>query len=222
MLAATKTKRTTRSATIMDAYKVKLIHPGSKVPVIFEAAPDISESGSVTYRTVDPLHSPGGIQVYSNTGSRTFSLSGIKLFSRNQVEATYNYNRLMMLKSWRYPNFGKTPTQDSLYGEQQLGQPPAVLEFSAYANPSSNGQMSNGLIHRIPVVISSLNITYPTDCDYIPTVQVSGDLSVAHIPSGIPFPTIMPIEITLMEDHSPSQYSNFSLSDFKRGMMVGF
>lgn len=211
-----------RSAAIMDAYKVKLVHPGSNVPVIFDAAPDISESGSVTYRTIDPLHSPGGIQVYTNTGSRTFSLSGIKLFSRNQVEATYNYNRLLMLKAWRYPNFGKTPAQDELYGQQQLGQPPAVLEFSAYAHPVSNGTMANGLIHRVPVVITSLNISYPTDCDYIPTVAVENDLSVAHIPTGIPFPTIMPIEITLMEDHSPSQYSNFSLSDFKRGKMVGF
>lgn len=222
MLGAIKTKRTTRSAPIMDAYKVKLVHPGSSVPVIFDAAPEISESGQVTYRTVDPLHSPGGIQVYSNTSSRTFTLSGIKLFSRNQVEATYNYNRLMMLKSWRYPNFGATPAEDTLYGQQQLGQPPAVLEFSAYAQPVSNGTMANGLIHRVPVVISALSISYPTDCDYIPTVQIDNDLAVSHIPSGIPFPTIMPIEITLTEDHSPSQYSKFSLSDFRRGRMVGF
>lgn len=206
----------------MDAYKVKLIHPGSNTSVIFDAAPEISESGQITYRTVDPLHSPGGIQVYTNTASRTFTLSGLKLFSRNQVEATYNYDRLMMLKSWRYPTFGKTPAQDALYGQQQLGQPPAVLEFSAYAQPLTNGTSSNGLIHRIPVVITSLNINYPTDCDYIPTVQIDNDLTVAHIPSGIPFPTIMPIEISLIEDHSPSQYSNFSLSDFKRGRMVGF
>lgn len=206
----------------MDAYKVKLIHPGSNTSVIFDAAPEISESGQITYRTVDPLHSPGGIQVYTNTASRTFTLSGLKLFSRNQVEATYNYDRLMMLKSWRYPMFGKTPAQDALYGQQQLGQPPAVLEFSAYAQPLTNGTSSNGLIHRIPVVITSLNINYPTDCDYIPTVQIDNDLTVAHIPSGIPFPTIMPIEISLIEDHSPSQYSNFSLSDFKRGRMVGF
>lgn len=206
----------------MDAYKVKLVHPGSGISVIFDAAPDISESGSVTYKTIDPLHSPGGIQVYTNTGSRTFSLSGLKLFSRNSVEATYNYNRLMMLKSWRYPTFGATLEDDILYGKQQLGQPPAVLELSAYAQPVSNGTMANGLIHRVPVVITSLNITYPTDCDYIPTVALDNEPSVAHIPTGIPFPTIMPIEISLIEDHSPSQYSTFSLSDFRRGKMVGF
>lgn len=206
----------------MDAYKVKLIHPGSSTAVVFDAAPDITESGNVTYRSVDPLHSPGGIQVYTNTTSRTFSLAGVKLFSRNQVEATYNYNRMMMLKGWRYPNFGATPAQDDLFGSQPLGQPPAVLEFSAYAAPSSNGAMANGLIHRVPVVITALTITYPTDCDYIPTVQIENDLTVAHIPSGIPFPTVMSIEISLLEDHSPSQYAKFNLSDFKRGKMVGF
>lgn len=206
----------------MDAYKVKLIHPGSSTAVIFDAAPDITESGTVVYRTIDPLHSPGGIQVYTNTASRTFSLGGLKLFSRNQTEATYNYNRLQLLKGWRYPNFGATPAQDELYGQQQLGQPPAVLEFSAYSAPTATGTMANGLIYRVPVVISSLSITYPTDCDYIPTVQIENDLTVAHIPTGIPFPTIMSIEISLTEDHSPSQYSKFSLSDFKRGKMVGF
>lgn len=206
----------------MDAYKVKLSHPGTGISVIFDAAPDISESGSVTYRTMDPLHSPGGIQIYSNTASRTFSLNGIKLFSRNQTEATYNYNRLMMLKSWRYPNFGATTQNDPLYGSMQLGQPPAVLELSAYASPSTTGSTANGLIYKVPVVITSLNINYPTDCDYIPTVAVSGDTAVAHIPTGIPVPTILPIEISLMEDHSPSQYAAFNLADFKRGAMVGF
>ena len=187
----------------------------------FDAAPDISESGGVNYRSVDPIHSPGGINVYTSTATRTFNLSGIKLFSRNQVEATRNYNRLMMLKSWRYPTFG-TAMDDAIFGVGTLGSPPAVLEFSAYALPSSNGaSMANGLIHRVPVVISSLNINYPTDCDYIPTVAVE-DPTLSHIPTGIPFPTLMPLDMTLMESHTPNQYAQFSLNDMKRGKMVGF
>lgn len=211
-----------RSDHTMQAYKVKLHHAPSNTTVYFDAAPDISETGAVNYRSVDPIHSPGGINVYTNTASRTFSLSGIKLFSRNQVEATRNYNRLQMLKGWRYPTFG-TAMDDPIFGVGSLGAPPAVLEFSAYALPSSNGtSMANGLIHRVPVVISSLNITYPTDCDYIPTVHLENDPIHNHIPTGIPFPTIMPVDVTLMESHTPKQYMQFSLNDMKRGKMVGF
>lgn len=206
----------------MQAYKVKLHHPASNTTVYFDAAPEVSESGAVVYRSVDPIHSPGGINVYTNTASRSFTLSGIKLFSRTEPEATRNFNRLQMLRSWRYPTFGATLESDALYGTQQLGLPPATLELSAYAQPSSNGMsQANGLIHRIPVVIASLNISYPTDCDYIPTVALQED-SLRHIPSGIPFPTIMPIDITLTESHTPTQYAQFSLTDFKRGIMVGF
>lgn len=206
----------------MEAYKVKLHHAPSNTTVVFDAAPEISESGNVVYRSIDPVHAPGGINVYTNTASRTFNLGGIKLFSRTQSEATRNYNRLQMLRSWRYPTFGATLESDALYGTQQLGLPPAVLELSAYAMPSSSGSaQANGLIHRVPVVISSLNISYPTDCDYIPTVALNEDL-YRHIPTGIPFPVIMPIDISLMESHTPKQYNTFSLTDFKRGTMVGF
>lgn len=213
--------RTKQFAITMNAFKVKLSHPASNTVVIFDAAPELQESGAVVYRTVDPLHSPGGIQVYSNTSSRTFSLGGVKLFSRNPTEATVNYSKLMMLKSWRYPTFGATKEDGGIYGTQQLGQPPAVLELSAYAAPSSDGTRANGLIHRVPVVITNLSINYPTDCDYIPTVLLD-DPQYSHIPSGIPMPTVMPLEVTLMEDHSPNQYAKFSLTDFKRGAMVGF
>lgn len=207
----------------MQAYKVKLHHPASNTTVEFDAAPEISESGNVTYRSVDPIHSPGGINVFTNTASRTFSLSGIKLFSRTQSEATKNYNKLQIIKSWRYPTFGKVPNAaDPVFGTQQLGQPPAVLELSAYALPAASGSISsaNGLIHRVPVVITSLNITYPTDCDYIPTVNLPAPLD--HIPTGIPMPTILPVDISLLESHSPKQYQQFSLTDMKRGRMVGF
>lgn len=128
-----------------------------------------------------------------------------------------------MLRSWRYPTFGATLEKDELYGTQQLGLPPAVLELSAYAMPTANGSaQSNGLIHRVPVVISSLNISYPTDCDYIPTVHLKEEDALRHIPTGIPFPVIMPIDIGLTESHTPKQYATFSLTDFKRGIMVGF
>lgn len=214
----------------MEAWKVRLKQPNAdgdtttSIQVVFDASPEISENGSVSYRNIDPIHSPGSILVYSSTSSRTFQISGIKLFSRTGAEATKNYNRVQILRSWRYPVFGSTPENDPVYGRQVIGAPPPVLELSAYAKPSGNsssGQMANGLIHRVPVVITNIGIDYPTDVDYIPTLAVQ-DPTLAHIPSGIPVPAVWNISIQLMESHSPTQYQKFSLTDFRRGRLEGF
>lgn len=194
--------------------------------VVFDASPDLSENGSATYKVIEPVHSPGGILVFTNTSARTFQLSNIKLFSRTSEEATRNYHKLQILRSWRFPSFGLS-AQDELYGDVQLGSPPAVLELSAYARPNGNNESgrATGLLHRIPVVITQLGIDYPSDVDYIPTLDgksIQGTTEFAHIPNGIPMPTVLPISIQLMEAHSPSQYSNFSLADFRRGRLEGF
>lgn len=161
--------------------------------------------------------------MYTNSSSRTFQISNIKLFSRTREEATRNYNRLQILKSWRYPSFGVEGLGDQLYGQVSLGAPPAVLELSAYARPNAktDGLSANGLLYKIPVVIAQLGIDYPSDVDYIPTAQMD-DLELAHIPAGIPMPTILPISIQLMEAQSPSQYSKFSLNDYRYGRLEGF
>lgn len=218
----------------MEAWKVKLVQTSGnsigaggqtlRTPmVIFDASPDISENGSVSYKTIEPVHSPGGILVYANSSARTFQLSNVKLFSRTQEEATRNYHRLQILKSWRYPSFGLLSINDGQYGSVPLGAPPAVLELSAYARPSAktDSLTSNGLLHRIPVVIGHLTIDYPSDCDYIPTAKLD-DAMFAHIPAGIPMPTILPVSIQLMEAQAPSQYSKFSLNDFRYGRLEGF
>jgi len=220
----------------MEAYKVRLKQANGAVTgsnaggalrplqVVFDASPDISENGSVNYKNIDPVHAPGSILVFSSSSARTFQISNIKLFSRNGAEATANYNRVQILKSWRYPVFGQAST-DKLYGDPLLGAPPAVLELSAYNKPNGNAEsgMASGLINRVPVVITNIGIDYPSDIDYIPTIavgEVDGPLS--HIPSGIPVPAIWTISLTLMECHSPSQYQRFSISDFRRGILDGF
>ena len=217
----------------MEAYKVRLKQangavtgssPGALKPlqVVFEASPEISENGTVSYKNIDPVHAPGSILVFSSSSARTFQVSNIKLFSRNGAEATANYNRVQILKSWRYPVFGQASV-DPLYGDPLLGAPPAVLELSAYNKMNGNAEsgMASGLINRVPVVITSIGIDYPNDIDYLPTIAVD-DEALKHIPSGIPVPAIWTISLTLMECHSPSQYQRFSISDFRRGILDGF
>lgn len=217
----------------MEAFKVRLKQAKgassgvdastlSDMQVVFDSTPEISENGTVTYKNIDPVHAPGSILVFSSSSARTFQLTGIKLFSRNGEEATRNFDRVQKLRAWRYPVFGKD-TVDPIYGTPLLGAPPAVLTFSAYGRPGGNSEsgMANALINRVPVVITSLGIDYPADVDYLPTIKV-GDPTLAHIPSGIPVPAIWTISITLMECHSPTQYQQFSITDFRKGILDGF
>ena len=120
------------------------------------------------------------------------------------------------------PRFGKEPGP----GLGLLGQPPDVVLLSAYSKvPGDVGRVSDfnqqmGHLNRVPVVITQLSIPYPSDIDYIPTApnpnSNSGDKG------GVPMPTIMTIDMSLIETHSPLQYEKFSLSDFKNGTLPGF
>ena len=98
-------------------------------------------------------------------------------------------------------------------GTERRGEPPAVLLLSAYSKGTT--QTGNNAyaqhINRVPVVITSLNIPYPSDVDYIPAAGTN-----------VPMPTIMTIDIQLTETHSPFEYENFSLSAFKSGTLGGF
>jgi len=214
--------------------------------VQFQVTPDVTENRNVNYKTLDPLHMPGQIYVYGGTSSRTFQLSSIRLISRTTKEATDNMRTLHLLRSWTMPYFGNSSTlsakqkinrADSNYnssvqsaandnpesrmgmGMELLGAPPDVLLLSAYSpsgdyvTPGGNStkrRMTATNIHNIPVVITNLTIPYPADVDYIPTEDNQ------------PMPRMMTIDIQLAETHSPQEYNNFSLQDFRKGTLVNF
>lgn len=214
--------------------------------VTFQVTPDVTENRNVTYKTLDPLHMPGQILVYGGTSSRTFQLSNIRLISRTTKEATDNMRTLHMLRSWTMPYFGNSSTlhpqqlknrkagvqsggnqsasntkvQDMHpTGMELLGAPPDVLILSAYSprgSFSSAGENSKRTrlhatnIHNVPVVITNLTIPYASDVDYIPTIDEQ------------PMPRIMVVDVQLTETHSPQEYNNFSLQDFRNGILKNF
>ena len=227
-----------------NVFRVSLRDPYGGGKVNFDVTPDLSETRQVNYKTIEPVHMPGQLYVYNNTTARSFSLTGIKLISRTQTEADLNMARLRLLRAWTMPRFGAcsstltkenrknrqlyayeannnpnspeyervedwvavNPTQRQV-GTERLGAPPPVLFLSAYAQESDR---SPGHLRRIPVVINSLSINYPSDVTYIPST------------SGQPMATVMTVDIQLLETHSPSEYSKFSLDDFRRGRLRGF
>lgn len=201
--------------------------------VVFEASPVVSESRSVEYAQVSPVHLPGSIQVYKKTNSRTISLSA-KLVSRNVEQATQNMKYLQLLRGWTMPYFGEYSSTDEStmsYGNwgkasqsgiddaknaqmNMLGAPPDVLYLYAYSSSSQNVAAGQKNIKKLPVVITNLSFDYPDSVDYLPTE-----------PTGEPFPIIMDVKIELLETHAPSGtygYETFSLSLFKQGRLTQY
>ena len=212
--------------------------------VIFEVTPQFSESGNVEYTPVQPVHLPGGIQTYKYTHSRTFAISA-KLISRNSADAIKNMKYLQTLRSWRYPFFGnsgtaelapknrngaatdinrkiqqiKMSTTESNSSVELLGAPPEVLYLYAYSTSANDkrdpGNINNININRVPVVLTSLSITYPDDVDYIPA-------SVSPTSKTEPFPIKIDVSINLVESHSPTEFERFNLKAYKEGKLTNF
>jgi hypothetical protein len=113
---------------------------------------------------------------------------------------------------WNNPT--RKPEKPRKGGSGMLGAPPDVLALTAYSNTSTG---YSGLrkeipthIWRVPVVIQTLSIPFPSDVDYIPTKD------------GQPMPLIMTIDIQLVEAQSPRNLQQFRLQDYRRGTMLGF
>lgn len=243
-----------------NSFKVRLISvlsmnnsvPSDIKQVAFDVTPALSENRTVEYTSVQPVHMPGGIQVYKFTGSRVFELT-TRLISRSPADALKNMKKLQLLRSWTMPFFGIAsakfgssnndstqklpstnfvPYQDATetFNNQAsaiqgggtngdinlLGAPPEVLYLYGYSTSQNDGrQTGNVNINRIPVVLTSLNITYPEDVDYIPvSSSVDGKTE--------PFPIKMDVALSLTETHSPAEYERFDLMSYKKGTLVNF
>jgi len=117
------------------------------------------------------------------------------------------------------PQANANPDSRTGVGMELLGAPPDVLLLSAYSaegeyvtqgNNSKRTRMVATNIHNVPVVITNLTIPYPSDVDYIPAED------------GQPMPRMMTIDLQLTETHSPQEYNQFSLQDFRKGILSNF
>ena len=97
-----------------------------------------------------------------------------------------------------------------------------MLYLYAYSSRANNASVEGRAakygvnINKVPVVITSLGITYPDDVDYIPTYS-NGDARKSE-----PFPTKLDVTISLTETHSPREYETFDLVKYKKGQLGSF
>ena len=156
--------------------------------VVFKVQPEISESKNVNYIEVSEIRQAASILIFLGSPGRQFNLN-VKLVSRTETEATNNFLNLHKMKSWAMPKKGM--------GLGAALEVPPTLALSGY-----NGQFKN-----IRMVLKSLNVEYPTDCDYIDNGY------------GDPIPIIMPITLSLQETRSADELKQFNFEDYKYGQL---
>jgi len=232
-----------------NQFKVKLRSQVTKVVVAFDVTPEITETRNVNYKTIEPVHMPGGIHVYGSTNSRVFNINNIRFVSRTREEASKNLYRLNIMRGWAMPYFGVNNTS-------LVGAPPDVLSLSAYStgsrdtanNPASSGDINDARranvakfsktgpdaqdtpnlrkrerptnLNNIPVVLQQISIPYPSDTDYVPTMEKQFGNTL--IKEGVPFPTVMTVDVVLMETHSPLEFTTFDLKAYRQGLLDNF
>jgi hypothetical protein len=215
--------------------------PGGIQSVVFLTSPSsVHETGGVEYTPNQPIHSPGGIQVYKYTPSRTWSISA-KFISRNSRDAYNNAKQLQILRAWRMPYFGQTPSGESSEGKGEagsvreytgdnsmlstpdssgvnlLGAPPELLYLYAYSSSINNDRKYGDYnINRVPVVLTNLDIDYQDATDYIPIIDPKSGAVLGN------FPIILSVSVSVLESHSPDELSAFNLSLYKSGTLKGY
>lgn len=178
--------------------------PLTQFTVEFDVMPEVSEIHNIEYEAISTPHMPTEFQKYKGTRTTTWQINGT-FMCRTREEAKRNYIFMNNLRSWSKPYFGeKQRLQFGDTARGKLGGPPPVLKFSGW----------RGLIGTVPVVITQLNWNWPKDCDWIPCGVYDDE------GREIPFPTVMTVNVAIVESFSPDQVNGFDLVAFRNGRMV--
>ncbi len=180
--------------------------PLDQTTVEFDVMPEVQEIHSVEYEVVAAPQMPTEFQKYKGTKAVQWQINGT-FVCRTKGEAYRNFIFLNNLRSWSKPFFGEKQRlqfEGGVDGRGKLGAPPPVLKFSGWRE----------LVGEVPVVITSLNWNFPKDCDWIPCGVFDSE------GKEVPFPTIMTVNVSMVESLSPDQVNGFDLVAFRNGQMV--
>lgn len=167
--------------------------------VRFFVTPEFNESSSISYTEIYDIRQPAGYLIYIGTASRTYQLTA-RMVSRTNEEADLTYRYTHLLKSWTVPRKEGNSGGGGLGGSGDNA--PEILKLYGY------GIGAKGQIRGVPVVITSLNIEYPSSVAYIKT---SNEKALV--------PIIQTFSISLKEAHSPTEIEEFDLGKFKQGIL---
>ncbi len=179
--------------------------------LVFPYNPAISENVQVNYDAIEITHSNESYNFYKNTANVRISLSNCVWTCDTFDNAIYALAVLHFLRSYSNMDFGRCGT----------GKPPSPMWFSAYGNYAFN---------RIPVFMEKADWTFPNDVDYVgipepgSTEYKARKMITSRSPTTGSY-TWMPMKfevsaISLIVQHTPSYWLDWSLSDYRTGAML--
>jgi hypothetical protein len=118
--------------------------------IVFDISPTVDEAKNALYSEIGDIRTAASILIYIGSPSRKWSINA-QFVSRTKEEATKTWSSVQLLRSWLNPD------PNYKYGFDSAT--PHVLKLYGY------GRTWRG----IPVVLTSLNVSYPNDIDYVPT-----------------------------------------------------
>lgn len=189
-------------------------HPLSPViqtgGVIFPYNPTISEGISVKYDSIDLTHTNESYNAYKSTDNVRISISDAVWTADTFANAVYMLSVIHFFRSYSLMDFGRFKT----------GRPPSPMWFSAYGNYAFN---------RVPCLMEKADWSFPNDVDFVGVPEPgtpefsSGTLATNRNAAGRY--TWLPVKFTissisLIVQHAPAYWTNFSLDDYWSGAML--
>ncbi len=185
--------------------------------LIFPFTPSIAEGINVKYNAMEMVHSNEAYHVYQATENVHITLSNCTWVCDTFANAVYTLSVLHFLRTYSFMDFGKARTAGGI-----RGRPPSPMWFSAFGNYAYN---------QVPVLLQRADWTMPDDVDYVgvPEPGSPGWNSCQLVSTGSPSATgsvtWLPLKfivssISLIVQHSPRYWINWSLEDYRSGTML--
>ena len=178
--------------------------------LVFPYNPQISESVSVKYDSIDLTHTNESFHVYRGTDNTRINIGEAVWTCDTFDNAVYAMSVIHFFRTYSQMDFGAGRT----------GRPPSPMWFSAYGNYA---------FHRIPVLMEKADWSFPPDVDYVGIPQFGSseyrNRVLKYTRDNSTQYTWLPMKFTvssiaLVVQHSPRFWTNWNLDQFRSGQML--
>lgn len=176
-------------------YLLKPLHDTGGL--VWQYTPDLLLSSQVNYNMPDFHGQNYPLMTYKNTMPPAFPVTGD--FSANTIdEARYILGVIHFCKVATKSFFGDAAVESGFYGT-----PPPVLLFEYLGHHGFN---------KVPVVVTSYSLSYPSDVDYVPVATDILGSEVTYVP------TLVNLQLNLQPSYTPHKLrKRFDLQNFATG-----